>query len=88
MLPRPASLRCNDVLISGIRLAQLAKASPWLKKKTDTAMRSCSLLYWPGKIAVVLKDKNERKNKSIHFRMLQDAGLILMNYFTLLINVK
>ena len=72
MLPRPASVKFNDVLISGIRLAQLAKAKPWLKKKTDTAIRNCSLLYWLGNIAVVLKSKNEGKNSSIRsgcFRM-------------------
>jgi len=31
-------------LISGIRLAQFANANPWQKKKTDTAIRTCSLL--------------------------------------------
>lgn len=88
MLPKPASVNCNEDLISGMRLAQLAKAKPWLKKKTDTAMRSCNLLYWLGNIAVVLKAKNERKNNSNDFRILQDAGIIVMNYFTYLINVK
>ena len=73
MLPNPASVNCNEVLISGIRLAQLAKAKPWLKKKTETAIRNCSLLYWLGNIAVVLKAKNGRKISSIRsgrFRML------------------
>jgi hypothetical protein len=41
MLPSAASLRCNDVLISGMRLAQLAKHNPWQKKNTETAMRTC-----------------------------------------------
>ena len=43
ILPRPASLRCKVVLISGMRLAQEAKHNPWLKKKADTAMRICLL---------------------------------------------
>lgn len=41
ILPNAASLNVSDVLISGIRLAQLAKHKPWQKKNTDTAMRIC-----------------------------------------------
>lgn len=44
ILPKPASLKCSDVFISGMRLAQLAKDNPWQKKKTDTAIRTCALV--------------------------------------------
>ena len=44
MVPKPASLKCSDVFISGMRLAQLAKDNPWQKKKTDTAIRTCALV--------------------------------------------
>lgn len=37
--PNPASLNPNFSLISGIRLAQLAKHKPAIKKKTATAKR-------------------------------------------------
>jgi hypothetical protein len=37
-------------------------------------MRSCSLLYWLGNIAEVLKVKNERKNNSNDFRIRQHAA--------------
>jgi len=52
---RPASLKCNVVLISGMRLAQLAKQRPWQKKNTETAMRICSLEYAGDKVVAVVK---------------------------------
>lgn len=66
ILPNPASLRWSDVFISGIRLAQLAKDNPWQKKKTDTAVRTCSLLNGAVIVPAVDKIQYNRKNNLIH----------------------
>lgn len=63
MLPNAASLKCSVVFISGIRLAQLAKQSPWQKKNTDTAMRICSR-GWAG-VTMVAVFKMCRKDTKI-----------------------
>ena len=66
ILPSPASLKCNDVFISGMRLAQFAKANPWQKKKTDTAIRTCSLLIGAIIVEPMVKFKYYSKNNLIH----------------------
>lgn len=55
ILPSAASFRCSADFISGMRLAQLAKHTPWQKKKADTAIRTWSLVYGVVKVAVVVK---------------------------------
>lgn len=55
ILPNAASLKCNEVFKSGILLAQLAKQMPWQKKKTETAIRVCSLEYAGIKVVAVVK---------------------------------
>lgn len=55
MLASAASFKCSAVLISGIRLAQLAKQMPWQKKNTETAMRTCNLEYVDDKVPVLVK---------------------------------
>ena len=57
MLPRPASFKCNEVLISGILLAQFAKANPWQKKKTDTAILTFSFVNGIAIVSAVVKFK-------------------------------
>jgi hypothetical protein len=52
--------------MSGIRLAQLAKVNPWQKKKTDTAIRTCDLLYEVVIVSAVLKFKFNGKNNLIN----------------------
>ena len=65
ILPSPASLKCNDVLISGILLAQFAKDNPWQKKKTDTAIRTCSLFIGDIIVEPMVKFKYYGKNNLI-----------------------
>ena len=48
--------------MSGMRLAQLAKVNPWQKKKTDTATRTCDLLYEVVIVSAVIKFKFNCKN--------------------------
>jgi len=54
MLASCASVKFIADLKPGMRLAQLIKHTPWQKKKTETAMRVCSLVYWGGKVAVAV----------------------------------
>jgi hypothetical protein len=66
ILPNPASLKWSDVLISGILLAQFAKANPWQKKKTETAIRTCSLFIGAIIVEPMVKFKYYGKNNLIH----------------------
>ena len=62
IVPSAASLKCRALLISGIRLAQLAKHTPWQKKNTDTAMRTCRREYmWGMVVAVKIMCSNDTK---------------------------
>ena len=52
--------------MSGMRLAQLAKVNPWQKKKTDTAIRTCSLFIGAIMVEPMVKFKFKGKNNLIH----------------------
>jgi len=52
-------------LISGILLAQFAKANPWQKKKTDTAIRTCSLFIGAIIVEPMVKFRYYGKNNLI-----------------------
>ena len=52
--------------MSGILLAQLAKANPGQKKKTDTAIRTCNLLNEDVIVSAGVNFKFNNKNNLIH----------------------